>query len=168
MFGPYLKRPGGRIVNITSAAGPMYLQELKDDDEIKFKLTKPLLLPNGIDDIDTLAHRLSADESPNMKSNSYGPSKALLNAYTILQAKLEPQLIINSCTPGFIATDMTKRFGASATNPPSTGAIPPCWLLMDETTIPNLPTGRYYGSDCVRSPIHCYRGPGEPPYDDEE
>jgi hypothetical protein len=31
----------------------------------------------------------------------------------------------------------------------------------------NVPTGRYYGSDCLRSPIHVYRGPGDPPYEGE-
>jgi len=34
--------------------------------------------------------------------------------------------------------------------------------------VPHQPTGRYYGSDCVRSPISFYRGPGEPPYESDE
>jgi carbonyl reductase 1 len=164
MFGPYVQRPGGRIVNVSSAAGPMYLQSLSNDDAVKSKLSRPWLLQNGVADIDDIAQKLSADQSS--ETTSYGRSKALLNAYTILHAKLEPQLLINSITPGFIDTDLTKRFGA--TNPPSQGAIPPCWLMMDDTTVPNLPTGRYYGSDCVRSPIDSYREPGEPPYENND
>jgi carbonyl reductase 1 len=100
------------------------------------------------------------------KNEPYGASKALLNAYTTVHAKIETDLIINSVTPGFILTDMTA--GSGATNLPSSGAVPPCYLMMDETIIPNTPTGRYYGSDCQRSPISFYRGPGEPPYENNE
>jgi carbonyl reductase 1 len=95
-------------------------------------------------------------------SNAYGLSKAFLNAYTVLHAKQDPDLIINSCTPGYIATDITKGMGA--TNPPSKGAVPPVTLLMSDD-FSKLPTGRYYGSDCVRSPIDRYRDPGAPPYE---
>jgi hypothetical protein len=38
---------------------------------------------------------------------------------------------------------------------------------MDEE-VGKQPTGRYYGSDCVRSPLHFYRGPGEKPYVNDE
>lgn len=64
---------------------------------------------------------------------------------------------------GWIKTDMTA--GQGATNPPSKGAIPPVWCLMDSATLEAVPTGRYYGSDCVRSPLHVYRGPGDAPYE---
>jgi hypothetical protein len=40
--------------------------------------------------------------------------------------------------------------------------------MMDEDLIPKTPTGRYYGSDCVRSPLSSYRGPGDPPFEDDE
>jgi len=26
-------------------------------------------------------------------------------------------------------------------------------------------SGMYFGSDCLRSPLDCYRSPGEPPYE---
>ena len=99
-------------------------------------------------------------------SDGYGASKALINAYTHLHARSDPDLIINSCTPGFIQTDITANMGA--TNPPSKGAVPPCWAAMDDSTLPKEPTGRYYGSDCIRSPLHVYRGPGEAPYVSDE
>lgn len=54
--------------------------------------------------------------------------------------------------------------GLGATNPPEKGAFAPVELLMSDE-IAKLPTGRYYGSDAVRSPLFCYRGPGEPPYE---
>jgi len=77
-------------------------------------------------------------------------------------AKQHPDLIINAVTPGYIDTDMTRGMGAS--NPPSKGAVPPVWLLMDEQ-LEHVPTGRYYGSDCQRSPLDVYRGPGDPVYE---
>lgn len=38
---------------------------------------------------------------------SYGLSKALLNVYTRAHALASPGLVINACSPGFIATDLT-------------------------------------------------------------
>ena len=59
----------------------------------------------GIGELDNLAKSL---QDADTRNEAYGLSKALLNAYTILHAKSEPDLIINSVTPGFIATDITK------------------------------------------------------------
>jgi carbonyl reductase 1 len=157
-FGKFVQRPGGRIVNVASASGPNYVSSLPDSSLHKALLAEPWTIPGGVAELDQM--------SQNMQGEGYGASKALLNAYTVIHAKIEKDLIINSVTPGYIQTDMTA--GTSATNPPSKGAIPPCWLMMDDTTVPNVPTGRYYGSDCVRSPLSFYRGPGEPPYDDDE
>lgn len=61
-------------------------------------------------------------------------------------------------------TSSCNNTGMGAYNLPSIGAIPPVWLLTSEA-VGKLPTGRYYGSDCVRSPIFKYRGPGDPPFD---
>lgn len=154
-FGPFLQRPGGRIVNVASASGPNYVSSLPETSSHKSLLGQPWTIPGGVAELDVMARSMSGE--------AYGASKALLNAYTVLHAKVEPDLIINSVTPGFIQTDMTS--GTSATNLPSKGAVPPCWLMMDTETVPNLPRGRYYGSDCVRSPLDTYRGPGEPPFE---
>jgi hypothetical protein len=45
----------------------------------------------------------------------------------------------------------------------------PIHLLMAKE-MEDIPTGRYYGSDAIRSPLDVYRGPGDPPYepDDDE
>lgn len=142
---------------MASASGPNFLQGL-EDEALKEKLYRPWTLEGGIEELDRMA------KSPWGSDNGYGISKALLNAYTVLHAKANPDLVINSVTPGWIQTDLTK--GTGATNPPAKGAIPVCKLLMDESFAdPTLhPTGRYYGSDSVRSPLHYYRGPGEAPY----
>jgi NAD(P)-dependent dehydrogenase (short-subunit alcohol dehydrogenase family) len=159
-FSKHLVRPGGRIVNIASASGPNFLSRLAIP-ELKEKLTYPTtLFTGGIPEVDELAK--SYFPQLDYGNDAYGLSKALLNAYTALYAKAEPDLVINSCSPGYIDTDLTAGMGA--TSPPSKGAVCPVWLLMSDEHLA-YPTGRYYGSDCVRSPIHFYRGPGEAPYD---
>ena len=172
-FGKFLLRPGGRIVNVASASGPNFVADLDSskDKELELKLSKPWTIEGGIAEVDEIAKTHSF-------SNGYGYSKALLNAYTVLHAKEEVgQLLINSCTPGWIATDLTA--GTGAKNPPSKGAVPPCWLVMSQPGDASEhgpkfqlddrgSTGRYYGSDCIRSPLDCYRGPGDAPYVNDE
>jgi len=153
-FGKLLQRPGGRVVNIASASGPNFVSSLPVGNALTEKLTKPWLIEGGIAELDSIAKSIKGGDA-------YGASKALVNAYTVLYAKTNKDLIINSVTPGWIVSDMTQGLGASS--PPSKGAVPPCWLMMDDELKTN-PTGRYYGSDCVRSPLHFYRGPGEKPY----
>lgn len=156
-FANLMERPGGRIVNVGSAAGPSFVESLEDGD-LKQKLTKPWIIQGGIAELDEIARNINTKDG-------YFSSKALLNAYTMLHAKLEKELIINSCSPGWILTDLTK--GTGATNPPSKGAVSSVWALMSKD-IAVLPSGRYYGSDCIRSPLHYYRGPGEAPYESDE
>jgi carbonyl reductase 1 len=162
-FGKFLQRPGGRIVNIASASGPNYVSSLPADSPLVTPLSQPWTLQGGIDALDEMA-------ATRMEGQPYGASKALLNAYTVIHAKIHTDLIINSVTPGWIATDMTDGMSPSnpATNRPSVGAIPPCYLMMDNDTIPRVPHGRYYGSDCLRSPLSFYRDPGEPPYQNDD
>mmetsp|Transcript_25239 Transcript_25239/g.38858 ORF Transcript_25239/g.38858 Transcript_25239/m.38858 type:complete len:280 (-) Transcript_25239:195-1034(-) len=161
-FSSLLQRPGGRIVNVASASGPYFMMSCRDAN-LKKSLKEPLKYlattkSSGIEELDALAKASTS----NGDDDAYGFSKAFLNAYTVLHAQQEPDLLINSVTPGFIATDITKGMGA--TKPPSQGAIPPVWLLMSKE-LESLPTGRFYGSDCQRSPLHEYRDPGSPPYD---
>jgi NAD(P)-dependent dehydrogenase (short-subunit alcohol dehydrogenase family) len=152
-FNQLLQRPGGRIVNMASATGPLFVAELTDHN-LANQFKEPLTFAGGVGELDQLAKTFKTE-------NAYGFSKALLNAYTVLHARSEPDLIINSCSPGLISTDLTKGQG----NPPSKGAAPAVWLLMSED-LTKVPTGRYYGSDCVRSPLHVYRNPGDPAYED--
>ena len=165
-FGGFLQRPGGRIVNVSSASGPNYVSALPDNNPLKSLLGQPWTIPGGMGQVDEMARSIKTASA----NDGYGASKALLNAYTYLHAKLgeSEDLIINAITPGYILTDLTAAFAtASGTKPPSQGAVPPCFLMM-EPDVAQQPTGRYYGSDCVRSPIAFYRGPGEPPYESDE
>jgi carbonyl reductase 1 len=154
--GPLLERPGGRIVNIGSASGPMFVSGCSNG-KISNSFTQPWTIAGGVEELDQLAQNPTADA----KYDHYGFSKALVSAYTWLLAQQETDWIVNSVTPGWIKTDMTA--GQGATNPPSKGAIPPVWGLMADE-LKKQPTGLYYGSDCIRSPWHYYRGPGDEPY----
>jgi carbonyl reductase 1 len=168
VFGKLVQRPGGRIVNIASAGGPNFVNSCTHDEDLQAKLGKPLAI-KSVKDLDKLARSSMGSVS---SDKGYGYSKALLNAYTVLHAHEEEAssspdgcIIVNSCTPGYIVTDLTE--GRGATNPPSKGAVPPVHLLLSKI-FDTLPPGRYYGSDCIRSPLHVYRGPGDPPYEGEE
>mmetsp|Transcript_18841 Transcript_18841/g.29954 ORF Transcript_18841/g.29954 Transcript_18841/m.29954 type:complete len:136 (-) Transcript_18841:178-585(-) len=93
-------------------------------------------------------------------SDAYGLSKACLNVYTRQLAKANPNLRINSCSPGYILTDLTEGMGATKKPDESNCHVAPLFLLFGEPE----GNGRYYGSDAVRSPLDRYRGPGTPPY----
>ncbi len=160
-FDRLLQRPGGRIVNLSSASGPNFVGNWCTDGSLSRQLAQPWTIPHGTDGLDEIC--TTFDTSRLSNGVVYGFSKAALSAYTWLLAQRERgQLVVNAVTPGWIATDMTAGQGAS--NPPSMGAIPPVYLLMNEE-VGQKPGGRFYGSDCQRSPWHEYRSPGSPPYD---
>jgi carbonyl reductase 1 len=159
-FGPKVEK---RIVNMGSAGGANFVSRLEEEDPIWIKLAKPWTL-NDIDELDAIAKKLASDETH--QQSSYQASKACVHALTFLLArKVYPNLIINAVTPGWIKSDMTQ--GTAAKGTPEQGAVPPCWAMMD-SFLETQPTGRYYGSDCVRSPLDVYRGPGEPPFVSDE
>lgn len=169
-FGPLLQPQGGRIVNVTSAAGPMFVSSCSDAR--KRELTDPAITRAQLDALtqECLGHQgAQAFGAAGLgDGETYGLSKALANAYTLLLAREEPALVVNACTPGFIETDMTRPWAQSrgtspesmGMKPPSAGAHAPLFLLFDAPE----GTGHYYGSDAVRSPLDRYRAPGDPPY----
>jgi len=164
----------GRVVNVTSAAGPMFVNQIGDDN-IKNTLTSKHVT---LEQLDMLMKEYMDDRDSDVSSGrfgesnkEYGMSKALANGYTMYIAKTSPKLIINACTPGFIATDMTRHFwekdGKTAEDvgckPTECGTVAPCKLLFEVES-----SGRYYGSDGLRSPLDRYRGPGDPEYTSED
>jgi NAD(P)-dependent dehydrogenase (short-subunit alcohol dehydrogenase family) len=168
---PLLDPDRGRIVNVTSAAGPNFVAKCSAERQRLF------LDPNtGWADLEALMDEcvaLEGSEGAFEKKglgdgNAYGLSKACANTYTLQLARLHPSLRINACTPGFIETDLTRQYAASqgkspadmGMKSPDEGARCPLFLLFGEPE----GNGRYYGSDAVRSPLDRYRSPGAPPH----
>lgn len=170
-FIPLLEPDGGRIVNVTSAAGPMFVEKcssrwrsLLTDEAVEWSALSTFMQTALEADAPDAAGALTEP------GNAYGLSKACANAYTLLLAREHPRLVINACTPGFIETDMTRPFAVArgkapremGMKSPREGAIAPCFLLFGES----VGRGYFYGSDARRSPLDRYRAPGTPAYDD--
>ena len=169
-FLPLLNPSIGRVVNVTSASGPLYLAG--SSNEIKKLLSNPEVSWTEIEEFmaECLKLNLESERTTDWGGDwpAYGISKACTNAYSIYLAKKNPNLTINACTPGFIETDLTRPMAeANSKTPaemgmksPEEGASASVFLLMGNPS----GSGHYYGSDCVRSPLDRYRSPGDPPY----
>ena len=173
---PLLEPNGGRIVNVTSAAGPSYVGALSADQQRFFTdpaIAWPVL--RGFIDEQMAKDAATAKAQGLEGSAAYGLSKACANAYTLILAREHGgssgsgHLVVNACTPGFIATDMTLHYAQSegkspadlGMKTPDEGARAPMFLLYGDVG----GSGRYYGSDAKRSPLDRYRAPGSPPYE---
>ena len=167
-FVPLLNPSIGRVVNVTSASGPLYLAG--SSNETKKLLTNPDVSWTEIEKFMSECLKLESDRTTDWGGDwsAYGISKACTNAYSIYLAKKNPNLTINACTPGFIETDLTRPIAESngktpaemGMKPPEEGVSASVFLLMGNPS----GSGHYYGSDCVRSPLEKYRSPGDPPY----
>merc|ERR1712179_893872 len=151
-----LLQPGAdgyaRIVNVGSGSGPMYVQDIKDQKQKQLFCSSDLSLEQIV-----AFYR----DCPTTEKDHYGLSKALLPLYTMYLARtLVHKNILSFClSPGFIATNMTKYWGA--TKQPSEGTVSLRHCLFKTTPENN---GWFYGSDAKRSPLHFLRNPGEPEF----
>ena len=164
----------GRIVQVSSGAGPMFLQRCREDIQ-KLLANTPNVTWNEVEanviEPAIQIARQSVEKGLGEMSGIYfyGLAKACVNTYTYILSKQQPNIIMNSCSPGFIQTDLNKIWlKISGKTPEEMGMLPvekgtiaPVHLLMS-----NLEgNGRYYGSDGKRSPMHKYRSPNDPEYD---
>lgn len=160
-----------RVVNVSSASGPMFVASCSAARQAQ--LTDPEMTWAKVEAFIEEALSVQAAggdfSAAGMGSgNAYGLSKACLNAYTIALARQHPELTINACTPGYIATDLTlPRAEERGADPASMGMKTPAegtkaslHLLFGEPG----GSGWYFGSDAERSPLDRYRSPGDPPY----
>jgi NAD(P)-dependent dehydrogenase (short-subunit alcohol dehydrogenase family) len=170
-FLPLVQDEGGRIVNVTSASGPNFVNTCEQERQAWF--INPEVSREDFDAfLDDCLKAESSEAFQTMGLGSgepYGLSKAAANLYTLQLARENPKLHVNACTPGFIETDLTRPYaeGQGKTpadmgmKPPAEGARSPLHLLFGELE----GNGRYYGSDAVRSPMDRYRAPGDPPFE---
>lgn len=168
---PLVAAPGGRIVNVTSAAGPNFVSRCSPERQ-RFLLDRNLDWPQleaFVDECLGIAARGGDFAAAGLDDGDpYGLSKACSNTLTMILARQHPALQINSCTPGYIETDMTrphaKRKGVAPAElgmkPPAEGTRAPLFLLFGAPH----GSGHYYGSDAQRSPLDRYRAPGTPAY----
>ena len=188
-FSPlFPSESGGRVVNVSSASGPMFLAKCSEDvkkllkyevpeDDFEAEMAKFWKTVDSILDSKGGVKELAAAGLANEEQwNGFGPwaygfSKALVNCYTARLSAQNPSLIINACTPGFIQTDMTAPFlsgGKTAKDmgmkSPDEGAKTPVYLAFGE--LPKGARGWFFGSDAKRSPLDRYRAPGDPVYEE--
>lgn len=167
-FAPLVEK-GGRIVNVTSAAGPNYVAQCSEEWQRFF--LDPELTWEQLDRFMRDYQDLTPDQFAEKGLGSgrpYGISKACANACNQYLARKRPELIVNACTPGFIETDLTlelikgtgKTPAEAGMKQPADGARVVLFLLFEELA----GSGHYYGSDCRRSPLDRYRAPGSPEY----
>ena len=148
----------------------MLINETVTFAEAKTKVIEPYLNIKEDDNLTDEAKK-SALENLGLADGAYGVAKAAVNSYTIELARRYPGLKINACTPGFIATDLTKSYAEKAGKSPAEmgmktpeeGATAAVKLTMQ--ALAREESGRFYGSDALRSPLHKYRSPGAPEYD---
>lgn len=170
-FLPLLDAGAGRVVNVTSASGPSFVATCSLERQ-RFFLDREMTWPRlraFIDECLAAGGDAARLEALGLGSgDAYGLSKACANSYTMILAREQPGLAVNACTPGYIATDMTrghaKSLGKSPAElgmkSPAEGARAPLHLLFGALT----GNGRFYGSDGKRSPLDRYRAPGTAEY----
>lgn len=136
-----------RIVNLSSLASRLEIYS----PEIQARFRSASKFP----DVEALISDFytAADNSTETKSGfsspgrAYNFSKACLNAATFILARENPEVLINSCCPGWVRTDMGRLIG----RPPKTveeGARIPVRLAVGD--IEGV-TGRYWANDTPRS-----------------
>ncbi|OQV13754.1 putative Carbonyl reductase [NADPH] 3 [Hypsibius exemplaris] len=162
-FFPIL-RDHARIVNVSSELGSLaYLK----NEEVKKLLTKGDLTVKEVEQ--AAADYIKISEKGNAgidlgypeQFGPYGMSKILLNAVSRVQQrdldqdKTRTDLVVNSCTPGYVATDLNNNSGHRtvqqgadtpvylATLPPSSGGKPvePRGEYVDERKVVNWLAG---------------------------
>jgi carbonyl reductase 1 len=124
-----LVRPGGRVVNMSSTLGTIgkYSQALQG----RFKAV------SSINDVTALMEEFKQSaakgtlQQHGWTAAAYAASKAGVIAATRILAEAEAKhgrgILINSCCPGYVSTDMTKNRGAKT---PDQGAQTPVLLAL--------------------------------------
>jgi len=184
-FMPLIQPDGGRITLVNSGAGPGFVRNCSE--ERQKQMINPKTTWDEIEKLANLYISTAAEggrpalckiglENPKLNKkpddlSPYGLSKALGNMYVMVLAAQYPKLVCNSCSPGFINTDMVAGLATRmGTTPEKMGALPVERGALSTMTLlfGDVGTGMYYGSDSKRSPMHRKRDPGDPEYLGEE
>ena len=153
----FLPKIESRICNIGSASAPNFVSSLGDPSLKAFFTSSSTTLEDLEKKLDEYSN------APDYEGVAYGLSKASLHVLTMQLQKAHPSLFINTCSPGYVLTDLTAGMGASKTPEQSNCHVAPLHILFGD----DVAHGWYYGSDAVRSPLDVYRGPGDAPYESD-
>ena len=153
----FLPKIESRICNIGSASAPNFVSSIGDSSLKAFFTSSSTTLADLEKKLDEYSN------APDYEGVAYGLSKASLHVLTMQLQKAHPSLFINTCSPGYVLTDLTAGMGASKTPEQSNCHVAPLHILFGD----DVAHGWYYGSDAVRSPLDIYRGPGDPPYESD-
>lgn len=169
-FLPLLNPQGGRIVGTSSGVASSYASNSWRGENMGLLPTSERAPLQSFDctwsELESIMQRekeLGYGEGTAGAFASYGLSKAVLTAYHMLLAKQFPNLVISTCSPGFINTAMTSGFGATLEPEQGTVSLKKC-ILGDLTQGDLQCKGWYYGSDGLRSPLNFMRNPGDPEF----
>ena len=195
-FLKFLDPKLGRIVHISSGSASGFVSRVPEEKKKAYFTNKNITweeiegilreIEKEVDFAKGLNKTgLVADNTGTGGMVAYGLSKGLLNSYNQALSNSHPNLKINACTPGMVATDIASTFvpwwlplptflikavmiNFLNAKTPDEGTFSTMHLLFANDLKGN---GRYYGSDVKRSPLDRYRSPGDPEYvsdDDEE
>ena len=127
-----LIRPGGRLVNVSSMAGHL---STKYSSSIRsaFETSKTVDDVTKLMEAFTSAVREGKEKEKGWPSAAYAVSKSGITGMTRAVARQHRQeggkVLVNSCCPGFVSTDMTKGRGAKTVDE---GAQTPVLLALGE------------------------------------
>ena len=143
-FMPLLRKTG-RIVNVSSTGSS--LNNYNDSIKARFRSSEMTLddLENMMNEYQECANQ-GTERQNGWPTQSYAVSKAAMNAMTATLARNNQGLIINSCCPGWVATDMGKMISSTPPKYPAEGARIPIRLGFGD--IDNV-TGRYWGNNSI-------------------
>lgn len=155
-FLPLMDTNGARFTNVSSGSASKFVSKLSPAEQAPF--VSPDVTWEQI--LECVEKERVAGGGSVSDSRAYGLSKAGLTAYTMELARKPSagHIVCSSCSPGFIATNMTKGYGAKLTPEQGTVSIQHC-LFGDLGG-----NGWYFGSDAKRSPLDKPRNPGDPEY----
>ena len=118
-----LLRSNGRIVNVSSTGSS--LSNYSESIQARFRSSKMTL-----DDLESLVNEFQesankgTERQDGWPTQSYAVSKAAMNAMTATFAREKPGLVINSCCPGWVATDMGKMISSTPPKNPGMSQVP--------------------------------------------
>ncbi|KAL8826705.1 MAG: hypothetical protein Q9191_003630 [Dirinaria sp. TL-2023a] len=143
-FGALL-HPHGRIVNVSSTGSSLsnYSPELQS----RFRDPQMTLadLEEMMDEYQSAVDS-GTERQKGWPKQAYAASKAAMNAMTATLARENKGLVINSCCPGWVATDMGKMISPTPPKDPLEGARIPIRLGFGDI---GGVTGRYWGNDSI-------------------